>query len=146
MIMYDVNTGRIEEVLTHMDRMLRLLRRITERENEAIESDEVAVAAMERALHLCIEGIADVGNALIDGFIMRDPGSYTDIVEILRDETVLDDRQAKQLTAVVDFRKQLVNQYTNVPVADMIQLVRQSLEWLEMFAPAVRNYIQKELF
>ncbi|GAA3319942.1 hypothetical protein GCM10020331_028930 [Ectobacillus funiculus] len=28
----------------------------------------------------------DVGNAIIDGFIMRDPGSYEDIIDILVDE------------------------------------------------------------
>ncbi|NGQ96951.1 DUF86 domain-containing protein [Brevibacillus sp. SYP-B805] len=144
--MYDVNTGRIEEVLAHMDRMLQVLRAVSARSDGEIAADAIAVAAMERALHLCIEGIADVGNALIDGFIMRDPGSYADIVEILRDEKVIDDRQAERLGAVVAFRKSLVNEYTSVPVADMIRLVRESVEWLETFAPAVRTYIQQELF
>ena len=31
----------------------------------------------------------DVGNLMIDGFIMRDPGSYEDIIDILIDEKVI---------------------------------------------------------
>jgi uncharacterized protein YutE (UPF0331/DUF86 family) len=144
--MYDVNTKRIDEVLTHLARMLDLLDTLASRRDEEILQDQVAVAAMERALHLSIEAIADVGNALIDGFIMRDPGSYTDIVEILRDERVISDGQAKQLTQVVEFRKHLVNEYTHVPVAEMVPLVRRSLEQLRLFEPAVREYLEKELF
>lgn len=144
--MYDINTSRIEEVLTHMERMLQVLRQLTQGQGDGQLEDPTEILAMERALHLCIEAIADVGNAMIDGFIMRDPGSYTDIVEILRDEQVITDEQAAQLTAVVAFRKQLVNEYTQVPAAEMGQLAKQSLDVLEQFAPAVRSYIQKELF
>ncbi len=144
--MYDINTNRIEDRLNHMDRLLQVLRYLTQKQEDAQLEDLTDILAMERALHLCIEAIADVGNAMIDGFIMRDPGSYTDIVEILRDEQVITDEQAGQLTAVVEFRKQLVNEYTQVPTGEMVQLAKQSLEALAQFAPAVRSYIKKELF
>jgi len=144
--MYDVNTNRIEQVLNHMDNMLILIRQITATEDAEIAGNPLTLAALERAMHLCIEAIADVGNALIDGFIMRDPGSYTDIVEILRDERVIDDQQASRLTEVVAFRKQLINEYTDVPVAELISLARGSAATLEQFAPAVRDFISKELF
>lgn len=144
--MYNVNIARIDEVLIHMQRMLDVMEQLLAKTDGAIQHDLVATLAMERAFHLCLEAIADVGNALIDGFIMRDPGSYTDIVEILRDERVIDNQQAEQLTAAVTFRKHLVNDYTQVPVSEMIRLVRQSLNSLTQFGPAVRVYLQKELF
>jgi uncharacterized protein YutE (UPF0331/DUF86 family) len=144
--MYNVNTKRIEEVLNHLEKMQRLLRELTAKNDDAVLADPVATAALERAMHLSIEAVADVGNALIDGFIMRDPGSYADIVEILRDERVISDADAKQLSEVVSFRKHLVNGYTSVPVAEMIGLARASLETLARFAPAVRAYIKQELF
>ncbi|MCG6197821.1 DUF86 domain-containing protein, partial [Anoxybacillus sp. LAT_38] len=78
-----------------------LLNKLAARGAENVLADDVAEAAMERALHLSIEAVIDVGNALIDGFIMRDPGSYSDIVEILRDERVISDEQARVLTDVV---------------------------------------------
>lgn len=45
--------------------------------------------ALERLVQLLIESIIDVGNMMIDGFIMRDPGSYEDIIDILEDEKVI---------------------------------------------------------
>ncbi|MFS0916785.1 DUF86 domain-containing protein [Brevibacillus sp. 179-C 1.1 NHS] len=144
--MYDVNTKRIDQVLEHMSRMLDLLDKLGERGANAVLADEVAVAAMERALHLSIEGIVDVGNALIDGFIMRDPGSYSDIVEILRDEQVITDEQAIVLTRVTDFRKHLVNDYTNVPVNEMYALVEEASSTIRQFEPQVRAFLKKELF
>ncbi|MGG4459237.1 DUF86 domain-containing protein [Brevibacillus porteri] len=144
--MYDVNIKRIDQVLEHMSRMLDLLDKLSERGAKAVLADEVAVAAMERALHLSIEGIVDVGNALIDGFIMRDPGSYSDIVEILRDEQVITDEQALILTRVTDFRKHLVNDYTSVPVNEMYSLVEEAAGAIRQFEPQVRAFLKKELF
>ncbi|MFI8715600.1 DUF86 domain-containing protein [Brevibacillus brevis] len=144
--MYDVNTKRIDQVLEHMSRMLDLLDKLSERGAKEVLADEVAVAAMERALHLSIEGIVDVGNALIDGFIMRDPGSYSDIVEILRDEQVITDEQALILTRVTDFRKHLVNDYTSVPINEMYSLVEEATSTIRQFEPRVRAFLKKELF
>jgi len=143
--MYDVNTTRIDQVLAYMSSMLDLLDKLTERGAEAVLADEVAVAAMERALHLSIEGIVDVGNALIDGFVMRDPGSYSDIVEILRDEQVITGEQAFILTRVTEFRKHLVNEYTSVPADEMFALVAEAKTALRQFEPAVRAFLDKEL-
>lgn len=144
--MYDVNTKRIDQVLAHMNRMLDLLEKLGERGAEAVLSDEVAALAMERALHLSIEGIVDVGNALIDGFIMRDPGSYSDVVEIMRDEQVITDEQAVMLTRLTEFRKHLVNEYTSVPAAEMYALAIDATPALRQFDPRVRAFLKKELF
>lgn len=144
--MYDVNTHKIEQALTHMHTMLQVLHELVLEGEQKIAENRILTAAMERALHLSIEAIADVGNALIDGFIMRDPGSYTDIVEILRDERVIDDNQAKVLTDVVLFRKHLVNEYTQVPVQQMVCLAKESLPTLVAFAPKVQAYLEQELF
>ncbi|HZG82124.1 MAG TPA: DUF86 domain-containing protein [Brevibacillus sp.] len=129
-----------------MNKMLHLLEKLRDRGKEAVLTDEVATAAMERGLHLSIEAVIDVGNALIDGFIMRDPGSYSDIVEILRDEQVINEQQARVLTRVTDFRRHLVNEYTTVPAGEMFEVVHESLSTLHDFEPAVRAYLEKELF
>ncbi|WP_126428453.1 type VII toxin-antitoxin system HepT family RNase toxin [Brevibacillus marinus] len=144
--MYNLDTARIDSVLQHMGDRMKLLEALIRLPDEQILSDQTTIAALERALHTTIEAIVDVGNALIDGFIMRDPGSYTDIVDILQDEQVLDAQTAGVLTKLVAFRKQLVHHYTDVPHAEMIRLVRDSLDSLARFAPAVRRYIQQELF
>lgn len=144
--MYNLDTVRIDNVLQHMADRLQLLETLLRLPDEQILADQTVIAALERVLHTTIEAIVDIGNALIDGFIMRDPGSYVDVVEILRDERVLDTQMAEVLRELVAFRKELVQHYTAVPHAAMLRLLRDSLDTLPRFAPAVRLYIERELF
>ena len=42
---------------------------------------------------------------MIDGFIMRDPGSYEDIIDIMEDERVITTEMAVPLKKVIELRK-----------------------------------------
>ncbi|WP_106588925.1 type VII toxin-antitoxin system HepT family RNase toxin [Salsuginibacillus halophilus] len=101
--------------------------------------------ALERAVHIAIECIIDVGNQMIDGFIMRDPGSYEDIVEILRDEAVVSSEEAAQLTALVRWRKALVHHYTSVDHNQLKDVVTTNEKALRAFPERVRSYLEHEL-
>lgn len=142
--MYNIDQTRLNQLLQYLERRLDLLEQLGQRSD--IAQDEIAIHAMERCLQMSIEAIIDVGNLLIDAFIMRDPGSYTDIVDILLDEGVVESEPASVLTNVVSFRRQLVNEYTSVPAQEMVELVRSSLPVLRTFAPSVRQFVEKELF
>ena len=48
---------------------------------------------------------------MIDGFIMRDPGGYDDIIDILTDEKVISAEMDGPLKEVIKFRKVLVRQF-----------------------------------
>ena len=80
--MYFVDRSKIEETLKFFDTLL------TEVTQSAYQST-LEKLGLERLAHMLVESIIDVGNMMIDGFIMRDPGSYEDIIDILVDEKVL---------------------------------------------------------
>ena len=42
---------------------------------------------------------------MIDGFIMRDPGSYDDIIDIMEDEKVISSEMADPLKKVIGITK-----------------------------------------
>lgn len=42
---------------------------------------------------------------MIDGFIMRDPGSYDDIMDILVDEKVVTEEEGTHLKQFISYRK-----------------------------------------
>ena len=44
---------------------------------------------------------------MIDGFIMRDPGSYEDIIDILDDEKVITTEMSEGFKKIVSLRKNL---------------------------------------
>lgn len=99
----------------------------------------------ERALHLAIEVVTDVGSLLIDGFLMRDASSYEDIVDIIAGESVMPADVADPLRRLVQLRKQLVQDYADWPRTQLHALTPQLPELLFRFSACVRQYLRSEL-
>lgn len=87
----------------------------------------------------------DVGNAVIDGFIMRDPGSYEDIIDILQDEKVISEEKAMQFKKVLPLRKMLVQDFIEVDHKELHAVFSENIEAFKQFPDLVRNYLTNEL-
>mgnify|MGYP001434129296 CR=1 FL=1 len=136
--MYHIDIPRIERQLDYLQTCLEVLEEVR---SLSRVSEQFAAA---RALHVAIECVTDIGNALIDGFIMRDPGSYEDIVEIMKDEGVLPVEEAEQVKQLVEYRRALVVRYTEVGKAELARLISLT-EALNPFAQRIEDYLQQEL-
>jgi len=101
--------------------------------------------AQERALHLAVEIVTDVGSSLIDGFLMRDASSYEDIVEIIAAEDVVPAEVADPLRRLVALRKPLVQDYAAWPRQKLHPLSAELPELLRRFSDHVRAYLRSEL-
>jgi uncharacterized protein YutE (UPF0331/DUF86 family) len=101
--------------------------------------------ALERIIVSVIEGILDVGNAMIDGFIMRDPGSYEDIIDILEDEKVVSTSLAEQLKVLVRLRKVLVQEYLDIDHQELKNKLSKGKDAVMSFCHSVRHYLENEL-
>jgi uncharacterized protein YutE (UPF0331/DUF86 family) len=137
--MYFVDREQIETTLEYLDRQIDFF--------ETHQSWETPLeqAAFERIAHTMIEAILDVGNAMIDGFIMRDPGSYEDIIDILDDEKVVTPEMSAGLKKIVLFRKMLVQQYTAVDHEALQASYAAEMPHLKLFSVKVREYLTNEL-
>ncbi|CDN44498.1 MULTISPECIES: DUF86 domain-containing protein [Paenibacillus] len=100
--------------------------------------------AQERALHLAIETVTDVGSCLIDGYIMRDASSYEDIVEIIGGEEVIDAGLARSLAELASLRRKLVQEYYDWPRSELHPFTAQLPGWLASFREQVEIYLAKE--
>ncbi|TCS83113.1 type VII toxin-antitoxin system HepT family RNase toxin [Tepidibacillus fermentans] len=143
--MYNVNTKKIDEILDYMKGVLEIVQPLTNLSLEDFVQDSIVVLAAERAIHIAIESIVDVGNHLIDGFIMRDPGSYLDIIEILLDERVLPEQDAEVLKEFISYRKILVHDYTKNDPELLYKLMTRSFSTVLGFEQHVHAYLKKEL-
>ncbi|MEH7440841.1 DUF86 domain-containing protein [Bacillus sp. JJ1122] len=137
--MYFVDREQIETTLQFLETQINFF--------ESQDSWESAMekAALERLGHTMIEAVLDVGNAMIDGFIMRDPGSYEDIIDILDDEKVVTAEMSEGLKKIVLFRKMLVQQYTAVDHDALKASFAAELPLLKPFSEKVREYLTNEL-
>ena len=137
--MYFVDREKIEQTLQYFEDKVKLL------QSNGNWKNEIEQLALERLTHTIIESILDVGNAMIDGFIMRDPGSYEDILDILTDEKVITEEMSKSLLKVILYRKILVQQYINVDHKELLETFLESMQSLKEFPKRVRDYLTNEL-
>jgi len=137
--MYFVDRKKIEAQLHYLDNQIVLL------ENQFNWKTLMEKAALERITHMMLEVVLDVGNSMIDGFIMRDPGSYEDIVDILEDEKVYSKRIATELKQLLLYRKKLVHDYLNIDHKELYITFSQGLQALKEFIVAIHHYLLNEL-
>lgn len=137
--MYFVDREQIEATLQFLENQIDFF------ERQESWKTPMENFALERVTHTMIEAVLDVGNAMIDGFIMRDPGSYEDIIDILDDEKVVTAEMSAGLKKIVLFRKMLVQQYTAVDHASLIETFQAELVQLKLFSIKVREYLTNEL-
>jgi len=138
--MYFVDRNKITVTLKHLEEILTIF----EGDHNWL-ADEISTLALQRIGHNAIEAMMDVGNLIIDGFIMRDPGSYDDIIDILIDEKVIEAEMEKPLKEVVGLRKMLVREFVQVNNEEVIQVLTNSLPTMKKFPGLVRNYLENEL-
>ncbi|MBN8209905.1 DUF86 domain-containing protein [Bacillus sp. NTK071] len=136
--MYFVDRKKIEKHLVYLDNGVALYK-------ESMFQTPVEKLGLERLHHVFIESMIDVGNNLIDGFIMRDPGSYEDIIEILADEKVIPAESSKALKQIVLMRKPLMQSYVDIDHSAIEENLSKNIEAIESFPTYVRTYLNEEL-
>lgn len=139
--MYYVNQEQISVRLN----VISGLSAAVEQLQEQWTGDAIQCLAQERALHLAIEIVTDVGSYLIDGFLMRDASSYEDIVEITAGEGVYPQGMADMLLELVRLRRPLVQEYFEWQSEQLHPLMKQLPMLLRQFKDAVEQYVDKEL-
>ncbi|WNB92952.1 DUF86 domain-containing protein [Bacillus sp. NEB1478] len=137
--MYFVDRKKINEHLMYMNQLIDTFK------TTAYKEDHIQKLAIERIGHLLIESMMDIGNMIIDGFIMRDPGSFEDILDILIDEKVLPDEEGTSLKNVVNLRKALVQEYPSADVKKIFETISKYLPELTAFPSHITRYLEEEL-
>ncbi|RFU64002.1 DUF86 domain-containing protein [Peribacillus glennii] len=137
--MYFVDRQKIEHILVYLERQMSLF------ESTTSWDTEISRTAVERIIQTSIDAVLDVGNAMIDGFIMRDPGSFEDIVDILLDEKVIDASVADGFKQALLLRKMLVQEYINISHQDLLGTFTEIQEAFRAYPDLVRRYITNEL-
>lgn len=138
-VVYFVNRNDIEKRISLIDQYLQFAMQ------QQTFTTKMEKIALERIVHVIIEAIIDVGNMMIDGFIMRDPGSYHDIIDILIDEEVLPKEDEKAYKALIDLRQMVVREYLQVEHAALANVLFSYMDTFRQFSAHIRTYLDNEL-
>ncbi len=135
--LYEINIKRIKQQSEYLITCLQVIKEV--------ESSTKLVGrfAQMRALHIGVECMIDIGNTIIDGFIMRDPGGYLDIVDILEDEQVVSSNLANEMKRFVKFRELLVRYYDEVTAVELAPYVL-SADIFREYAQSVDAFLAAE--
>lgn len=137
--MYFVDRKKIEKMLECLEEAVH-----TFQTNETY-TEPLGRYALERMAQTMIDCVLDVGNAMIDGFIMRDPGSYEDIIDILIDEKVISAEAGDGMKKVISLRKMLVQNYIEMDHKVIYNTVKEQITVVESYSANVRRYLEQEL-
>lgn len=138
--MYFVDRKNISLTLSYMKSIVQLVN-----ESPDLTTNDLNKLALERITQNIIESIIDVGNSMIDGFIMRDPGSYDDIIDILTDEKVITPEMDAPLKAVILLRKMLVRDFISVNHQELANTLQANIQILRQFPNSIEHYLTHEL-
>ena len=137
--MYFVDRNLLEERLSYLEELIQLFS-----ENKEWKTN-LEKLALERLCHMTIETTIDIGNQMIDGFIMRDPGSYNDVIDILVDEKVISKEDGNAFKHIITWRKALLQEYTEINHEALYDSIFKDSATLLSFPGKVRVYIENEL-
>ena len=101
--------------------------------------------ALERIAHMLIESVVDVGNMIIDRFIMRDPGSYKDVLDILEMEQVIPAQDAQMMRNTLYLRQWFVRDYINIDHNEVKRVFMENIASYKKFKANVDAFIENEL-
>lgn len=138
--MYFVDRKKINMTLTYMTSLMEMLDTYADSDMNEFEK-----LALERIAQNIIESMIDVGNSMIDGFIMRDPGSYEDIIDILTDEKVISVEMDAPLKEVIGLRKMLVRDFMKVDHKEVQTILHSNFKTLRQFPASIEHYLTHEL-
>jgi len=138
--MYFVDRKKIINTLKYLDEMIAIFE-----QKEDWLKDDITKLALERIAHNAIESVIDVGNLMIDGFIMRDPGSYEDIIDILIDEKVIAGEKEKPFKELISLRKNIVREFIQVDIDKVYEVLKNTVPSLKTFSAEVTQYLENEL-
>lgn len=131
--MYFVNKDQLSKKLTYLQQLTEDYARVKENHY-----------AFERVAQMLIESSVDIGNMIIDAFILRDPGNYKDVIDILALEGAISEETQHKVNETVEVRRQFVHLYDTLDSEALKPLFDQAISFYKQFVQEVVQFLETE--
>jgi uncharacterized protein YutE (UPF0331/DUF86 family) len=136
-----VDRQRLSARLSALEGYLAELRSFRERSREEFVSEPAVHHLAERFLHLACECVLDIAHHLVSEAGYRQPANYRDVMEVLREEGILDADLAERLKRWMGLRNVLVHLYLEIDHGRIYDAIREDLGDLERFAALAARWL-----
>ncbi|MBT9172000.1 MAG: hypothetical protein DDT21_00376 [Syntrophomonadaceae bacterium] len=103
------------------------------------ETNKMLRNHLERTLQKTVESCLDIGKHLIAGMNLRTPEDYKDIMVILTEAGILPQEKLSKFKKMAQFRNIIVHDYEKIDPHIILDILRQDLDDLRLFARAIRD-------
>ncbi len=143
--MYYLNRDEFAEQITFLQSLHELLLSTVGSVHHSLQNERLTVAgfAQERLFHLLMECVTDIGHMMIDAFMMRDAGSYEDIIVILHEENVIADECKNVLIQLVQLKSPLLKTYRQRLSLDDAFVARLCVQ-IPLFISASESFVKTQ--
>jgi len=93
---------------------------------------------------VAIEAVIDICNRIISQHGLGLPQDYSDVVRVMGEKGVFQERLVKTLVEMVKFRNLLVHLYWKIDNDRLYEYLRKNLRDFEEFITVVQKYLQKQ--
>lgn len=137
MVDKDVVLNRIK----HLEDNINYLKKIENFNQKTFSSDPDIYYRFERALHLAVEAVLDLGNHLIADQNLETPDSNRDIFRILFENHIINDELKESLIKMAGFRNILVHDYLDLDREIEFKIIKDNIKDIREFMKIILNYI-----
>lgn len=130
---YFVDKTQLETKLKYLDQLTK--------DYPEVKSNSYA---FERVAQMLIESSVDIGNMIIDGFILRDPGNYKDVIDILELEGAISKETQNILHETIDVRRQFVHYYDKLDATQLVPLFDKAVPYYQQFIKEIVQFLENE--
>lgn len=127
--------------LSHLEENLNYLQGVKKYNKKEFSTNKDIYLRYERALHLSIEAVIDLGNHLIADQRLRTPDSNRDIFKVLADNSITNDELSENLIKMAGFRNILVHDYLKLDRELEYEIIINYITDIEDFMKIMVNYI-----
>jgi uncharacterized protein YutE (UPF0331/DUF86 family) len=133
--------SKVGETLAYMDTVSRWLSDTAALPAGWAASDNTRRFAAERAIMVSVESVTDAASDIIDALVMRDAGSYADLVRVLVEEGVVAEKWFQAFLQVIEARQALLRRYRDIESQFIEETVRQIAPLLPHYSTRLREYL-----
>ena len=124
-----------------LEKRMNYLKGIEKFDKQEYSNDQDIYFRYERALHLAIEAVIDLGNHLIADQNFRTPESNRDIFKVLFENKIINNNLYSNLKNMAGFRNILVHDYLTLDRELEYEIIKNSLGDFRKFMEIVAEYI-----